>query len=63
MAKPKSVILGHPESSTRIFGYVDVNASIVGCQTTTYPLEVPVDHAAGVEVIEAISNAGQLGGG
>ena len=34
----------------------------MGIRMTTHPLEIPVNHVAGVEVIEAIGDTGQLGG-
>ena len=61
VASPKSARRARPESSTRIFGWP-------GCQydgnrifrTATYSLEVPMDDIAGVEVVEAIGDVGQL---
>jgi len=59
IARPKSAISGHPESSTRIFGFSSVNMIARWViQTTTHPLEIPVDHVAGVKIIEAISDTG-----
>jgi len=49
------VIIAWPLVSTRTFGWLGVNMSVVKrSRVIAYPSEIPVNNVAGVEVIQAV---------